>query len=152
METPKHEPRSADSSAIQMWEHTLSQIPTTFGKLVYISSLRDVNTGCYQHHGLAQMFGADEAAKTLRESHRKIFAEWLSYDLPQQKQDLERYLSSFHIDKRTILATWIRLTPYRNLIPTDAGDPERKLYLADFEAILELLRNEHDVALTDPDA
>ena len=135
-----------------MWRHTLNQIPSTFGKLVYISSLRDTNTGRYEHHGLSQIFGEDETDKALRESHQKTFAEWLSYDLARQKEDLDLYLSSFQVDKRTILATWIRLTPYRNLLPAEAGEPERKLYLADFEAILELLKNEHDVVLTDPDA
>lgn len=152
MKPHRHGKQGQDCGAAEMWRHTLSQIPSTFGKLVYISSLRDVNSGRYEHHGLTQMYGEQETDKALRESHHQVFAEWLSYDLAQQKEDLDRYLSSFHIDKRTILSTWIRLTPYRNLMPTDIGDPERKLYLADFEAILELLKNEHDVAPTDPDA
>jgi hypothetical protein len=152
MEPLRHGTQSEEGGAAEMWRHTLSQIPSTFGKLVYISSLRDVNTGRYEHHGLAQLFGEQETEKALRESHRKVFAEWLSYNLEQQKEDLDRYLSSFQVDKRTILATWTRLTPYRNLMPADLGEPERKLYLADFEAVLDLLRNEHDVALTDPDA
>lgn len=135
-----------------MWRHSLAQIPSTFGKLVYISSLRDSNTGRYQHDGLSQIFGEDETDHVLRESHQSTFAEWLSFDLARQKEDLEQYLSSFQVDKRTILATWIRLAPYRNLLPAEAGEPERNLYMADFEAILELLKNEHDVVLTDPDA
>ena len=31
-------------------------------------------------------------------------------------------------------------------------DPERRLYLSDLETLLELLKNEHDVAMPDPDA
>lgn len=139
-------------AAADLWRHTLNQIPSTFGRLVYLASLRDQNTGRYEHHGLSQMFGEAETDEALRESHTASFCEWLCFDLEQQKSDLDLYLSSFQPDRRTILATWIRLTPYRNLPPASAGEPERRLYLADLEAILELLRREYDVSGQDQDA
>jgi hypothetical protein len=71
--------------------------------------------------------------------------------LEQQKADLDLYLSSFQADRRTILSTWIRLAPYRNLVPASARDPERRLYLADLEALLEILKAENDVSVPDPD-
>ncbi len=119
---------------------------------MYLASLRDPNTGRYEHHGLAQTFGELAADEALRESHTASFSEWLSYNLEQQKSDLDLYLCSFQPDKRTILTTWIRLTPYRNLVPASAGEPERRLYLADLEALLELLKHEYDVSDQDPDA
>jgi len=139
-------------AAADLWRHTLTQIPSMFGRLVYLASLRDQNTGRYEHHGLSQVFSGQESDQALRESHAQTFSEWLCYDLERQKADLDLYLSSFNVDKRTILATWIRLAPYRNLVPASARDPERRLYLADLEALLELLKNEHDVASPDPDA
>ena len=60
-------------------------------------------------------------------------------------------MSSLQADKRTIVATWIRLTPYKNLMPTAVRDPERRLYLSDLETLLDLLKNEHDVATPDLD-
>ena len=138
-------------AADELWRHTLSQIPSSFGRLVYLASLRDQNTGRYGHHGLSQMFGEDESDRTLRQSHEQTFADWLGFDLKQQKQDLDLYLSAFQVEKRTILATWIRLAPYRNLTPTTVQEPERRLYLTDIEAILELLSSENDVEPLDPD-
>ena len=140
-----------EGSADELWRHTIGQIPSSFGRLVYLSSLRDQNTGRYEHHGLSQMFGEEEADQTLRQSHEQTFAEWLCFDLRQQKEDLDLYLSAFQVEKRTILATWIRLAPYRNLTPTNVQVPERRLYLTDIEAILELLNNENDVEPLDPD-
>jgi hypothetical protein len=108
---------------------------------VYLASLRDQNTGRYEHHGMSQVFGDDEADQSLRESHGRTFADWLCFGLELQKADLDLYLSSFEPDKRTILETWIRLAPYRNLVPASAREVERRLYLTDLEALLDLLKN-----------
>lgn len=151
METPRRRGNVERGAAADLWRHTLSQIPSVFGRLVYLASLRDSNTGRYEHHGLAQMFGEGEADSALRESHTQAFSEWLAYNLEQQKSDLDLYLSSFQSDRRTILSTWIRLAPYRNLVPAAALDPDRRLYLADLEALLEILRAENDVSGPDPD-
>ncbi len=140
------------SAAAELWRNTLAQIPSLFGRLVYLASLRDQNTGRYEHHGLAQLFGEEVTDEALRESHAATFQDWLCYTLEQQKTDLDLYLAGLDTDKRTLLDTWIRLAPYRTLVPASARDVERKLYLADLETLLELLKNEYDVAAPDPDA
>jgi hypothetical protein len=139
-------------AAADLWRHTLSQVPSVFGRMVYLCSLREPNTGVYQHYGLAQSFGDEEADRVLRESHQHAFAEWLCFNLEQQKADLDLYLSGLDGNRRVILDTWIRLAPYRNLIPSTTREVERQLYLTDLETILELLRSEYGVASPDPDA
>ena len=140
------------SAAADLWRNTLSQIPTTFGRLIYLASLRDQNTGVYQHHGLSQIFGPEQADQTLKQSHNVVFAEWLCFTLEQQKDDLEDYLNELKEDKRTILATWIRLSPYRSFVPASAREVERNLFNTDLETVLELLRFDYAVASPDPDA
>ncbi|MGI8745289.1 MAG: hypothetical protein ACR2NN_22495 [Bryobacteraceae bacterium] len=132
-----------------LWRNTLSQIPSVFGRLVYLSALRNPNSARYSHHGLALMFGEEEANRALRKSHARAFHDWLSFNLERQKSDLDLYLSALFEDRKTVLEAWISLTPYRNLIPNSAKTMERRLYLADFNAILELLKNEY--AAEDPD-
>jgi len=139
-------------AAADLWRNTLSQIPTLFGRLVYLSSLRDANSGTYDHYGLAQVFGAKEADRTLRQSHTQAFAAWLNLNLEQQKSDLEDYLAGLEDDINSILGNWIRLAPYRNLIPARAREVERQLYLTDLEVVIELLKFDHDVASHDPTA
>ena len=135
-----------------LWRHTLSQVPSLFGRLVYLCSLRDPNTGSYQHYGLAQVFGAEAANRVLCESHEQSFGSWICLTLEQQKADLDLYLSGLSGNRCTILDTWIRLQPYRNLVPSTTRQVERELYMTDLDAILGLLKNEYGVASPDPDA
>ena len=139
-------------AAADLWRNTLSRIPSVFGRLVYLSSLRDPNTGRYEHHGLGLVFGDRQADIALQSSHTDTFLEWLCYDLEQQKADLNLYLSDLPELKKTVLDTWLRLAPYRNLLPGSASDVEKRVYLSDLEALLAVLRNEYGVADLDPDA
>jgi hypothetical protein len=140
------------SAAADLWRNTISQIPSVFGKLVYLASLRNPNNGCYEHHGLALVFGEDEANKALKNSHAKVFAEWLAFNLEEQKADLDFYISGLLENKRVVIDTWIRLAPYRNLPPATVRGVERRLYIADFTALLELFKAAYGVAEPDPDA
>lgn len=140
------------SAASDLWRNTLSQIPTVFGRLVYLASLRNSNNGNYEHHGLGLVFGEDEANRALKDSHAAVFAEWLAFNLEQQKADLDLYLAGLFENKRVVLDTWVRLAPYKNLVPASVRGVERRLYITDLEALLELLKNVHAVAAPDPDA
>lgn len=130
-------------AAADLWRNTLSQIPTVFGRLVYLASLRDANSGAYLHHGLAQVFGVGESDQILRMSHTEGFSEWLCFDLEQQKADLDSYLLDLGEDRRSVVEAWLTLSPYRNLIPASVSEPERMFYLSDFEALLQLLKGEY---------
>jgi hypothetical protein len=136
-------------AAYDLWRHTLCHIPSVFGRLFFLASLRNQNSGRYEHHGLSQVFGSLEASRALKKSHREAFSEWISYKMDEQKADLELYLSDQPEDKRTILKTWEKLEPYRNVLPSSAKDVEKKLYLSDLRALLSTLRNATDAG--DPD-
>jgi hypothetical protein len=140
------------SAASDLWRNTLSQIPTVFGRLVYLASLRNPNNANYQHHGLGLVFGEDEANRALKDSHSAVFAEWLTFNLEQQKADLDLYLAGLFEDKRVVVETWVRLAPYQNLIPTSIRGVERRLYINDLAALMELFKNVYAVAALDPDA
>ncbi|MBV9768383.1 MAG: hypothetical protein JOZ32_02325 [Bryobacterales bacterium] len=140
------------SAASDLWRNTISQIPSVFGRLVYLASLRNGNNGSYEHHGLALVFGEDEANKAMKASHSTVFAEWLSFNIEEQKADLDLYIAGLLEDKRVVVDTWIRLAPHKNLIPASVRGVERRLYLADLTALMELLRGAYGVAARDQDA
>jgi hypothetical protein len=98
------------------------------------------------------IFGEDEANRALRKGHNQAFSDWLGFNIEQQKADLDLYLSAVCEEKETVLRAWIKLNPYRSLIPNSAKPEERRLYLADFKAVLELLMTECSVDGPDPGA
>jgi hypothetical protein len=116
----------------EYWRQVLAQIPTSFGRLVYMASLWDAPAGSYYHGDLCRLMGQEDADRTLCLSHHQIFSQWLGFSLAEQKADLERYLNSSG-GPRFALA-------YRNLAPPTAREVERQLYITDLETLLELLR------------
>lgn len=127
-------------AASDLWRNTLSHIPTLFGRLVYLASLRNPNSGVYQHHGMALLYGDEEADKALRESHAKVFGEWLRAGLEIQKADLDGYLSGLVENKPVVIDTWMKLMPHRNLVPLTASQADRLLFVDDFETLLRVLK------------
>ena len=131
-----------DRPAEELWSRTLSKIPTAYGRLVYLASLRDPDSGRYRHHGLAMVFSEKAAHEALAGSHLNSFREWLAMSLEEQKADLDVYMSEQPTDQRTLVENWIRLQPFRNLMPAPVTAPEEELFLADVAALLSVLRNE----------
>jgi hypothetical protein len=140
------------AAAPDLWRHTLAQIPSVFGRIVYLAGLRDSNSGQYVHHGLIAVFGEEQAHQAMKGSHQDLFAEWLEFGLEAQRRDLEVYLGGLEAGQPKVLETWGRLEPYRNLPPDTASAPERELFLADIETLLMLMRREHGVSSPGPGA
>jgi hypothetical protein len=129
------------NAAQDLWKHTLSRIPTVLGRLIYLASLRDPNSGIYRHHGLSGAFGREESGKALRESHEQTFAEWLKLPLSARHQDLMAYLAGLEDPPQTVLAHWLGSKAYRAQVPSSAREAERRLFFEDLEALLETTRN-----------
>jgi len=145
---------AADKQAIlsESWRRTIGGIDTLLGRLGYLASLRNLNTGTYEHFGLSERVGADEVDRMIRRSHVETFQQWLCFSLERQKEELEEYLSGQGGNHRDILSNWLHLGPYAAWVPAESRDVERKLFYSDLEMVLELVRNEYGVASRDPDS
>jgi hypothetical protein len=143
---------SIDRNAEYLWRQTLSKIDTVFGRLEYLSSLRNQHTGRYEHHGLGLRMGVETSHFTLLQSHEAAFADWVSFSLEAQKRELSAYLSQREEPGEEIVKSWIRVKPFPTWIPETTRSAERALFLSDLDILLELLRREMGVVLTDPDA
>jgi hypothetical protein len=151
---------SREAAVAESWQRTLSGIPTLIGRIIYLSSLRNVHTGTYEHFGLSQRIGETEVDRILRRSHMNVFQDWLCCGLERQKEELESYFSELSSDnspekggdQREIIANWLTMEPWNNWVPGESRDVERKLFSADLAVVLELLRVEFGVASRDPES
>ena len=125
-----------------LWRRTLSQIPSLFGRLAWLASLRNPNTGLYEHHGLAVLFGKDGSNKALRLSHLACCREWLNSSLRDQMADLRLHLAMQAEQSGEVLENWKELGYWRTILPASIRAAERQLYLAEVETLLTVLRNE----------
>ena len=137
-------PEGTRGPAAELWRKTLSRIPTHFGRLVFLSSLRDALTGRYSHAPLSEIVGREITDRTLCHSHHEIFSEWLGFTLAQQKADLDEYLGT--------ASSPSDMAQYRDIAPATAHLVERQLYLTDLETLLELRRFERGGAYPVPEA
>ena len=66
--------------------------------------------------------------------------------------DIKIYIASIEqFDTATLIDSWLRLTPYKYLVPASIQGPERQKHVSDFEILLGLLKNVYGVASPDPE-
>jgi hypothetical protein len=131
------------------WGRELAEIETAYGRLVYLAGLRDSNSGRYEHYA-TEPSSRNRVHTYFLRLHEAIFREWVNYTLERKKADIEFYIGGLDsVDRSELVDAWLRLTPYKNLVPAAIRGPDREKHISDFEAILGLLRNVYGVASPD---
>lgn len=126
------------SAGANLFQRTLSQIPSFFGRMMYLASLRDPHTGTYRHHGFASAFGTVKSQEALRKSHVKTFRHWLNLSLKERKADLQLYLDTLDDPNGLVVSYWMESRGYLHCIPDAAGKAAREHYGTDMEQLLRM--------------
>jgi hypothetical protein len=117
-----------------IWQDQVSRIPTSFGRLVYLASLRDPRSGLYGSPVLTGRFSGEELDCALRIAHRVAFTGWLCLGVEEQKADLDIF---FELGFGKPLDDWRDEDLYRHFIPDGARQAERALYFLGLRLLLE---------------
>lgn len=120
--------------------NSLASIQNDFGRLTYITSLRDLSTGRYEHEGLSALYPAVAIQQALRQCHEEIFARILETPLALQEADLRSFLEGMDGSLRSTVLHWRQMEAYRVLMPEDSPDYLKELFCSNLRALLEILQ------------
>jgi hypothetical protein len=119
---------------------TLDRMEGLFSRLIYLSSLRDYNTGRYYHTGLESRYGCEAVSEGLYQCHIQVFEELVSLPLKAQTDDLVRFFQSLREERSRLVDAWERLRSYQILPPEHSSPLARELFENNVGIILKILR------------
>jgi len=92
---------------------SLAAIPSAFGRLIYVSSLRG-SDGRYRHDGLAALYADAAVQLALEDCHEELFARVLETPLSEQEWDLRISLAALEGESKGILRGGASASATRN--------------------------------------
>jgi hypothetical protein len=118
---------------------TLSDMPRSLDRLIYLASMRDYNTGLYYHDGLASRFTQEVACEALADCHREAFNELVACSLRELVGQMEGYIRSTHTSPPDFIAAWKKLEPYRIAVPVRTDPVLAQFLFSSFKIALAIL-------------
>ena len=128
---------------------TLAGIPGLFARLVYISSMRDLSSGRYEHAGLSALYPEAAVQQALQLCHEQIFERILELPLSDQELDLRNCLEGMEGGLIGAVSHWRQMEAYRVFVPETVPDYLKELFCSNLRALLEILDNIHSPAHSD---
>lgn len=115
---------------------TLAAISTDFGRLYYVSSLKDSDSGRYQHDGLMSLYPESAVQTGLSHCHEELFSRILETPLKEQERDLRACLVSAGDKYWDVVETWRESRFFREMCPEGLPDYLNDLFCSNMGALL----------------
>ena len=115
----------------------LEPLEGSFARMVYLASLRNSATGCYEHPDLSLAYRKESVHQALAKCHEELFERLLELPLIQQQQEFFQYLESTgqlipedNAKRLALLDSWA---------PSEVPDYLKELFRSNLQALCELL-------------
>lgn len=115
---------------------TLRAISTVFGRLYYVSSLRESDHGRYVHEGLSALYSEGAVQEGLAQCHEELFSRILETPLSEQSRDLSNCLRAAGEGYWELLEAWQKNCDFRDLCPEAVPDYLRDLLCSNLDVLL----------------
>jgi hypothetical protein len=115
---------------------TLAAIPTDFGRLYYVSSLKDADSGRYEHDGLRTLYSENAVQAGLSHCHEELFSRILETPLREQERDLHACLGSAGDKYRDVVESWRETRYFKEMCPEGLPDYLHDLFCSNMGALL----------------
>jgi hypothetical protein len=115
---------------------TLAAISADFGRLYYVSSLKDAASGRYQHQGLSSIYPEDAVQTGLAHCHDELFSRILETPLQQQERDLHACLASAGDKYWEVVENWQENQSFGEMCPEGLPSYLRELFHSNMSALL----------------
>jgi hypothetical protein len=116
--------------------HTLAAIPTDFGRLYYVSSLKNADSGRYEHDGLKSLYPENAVQAGLSHCHEELFSRILETPLREQERDLHACLSSSGDKYRDVVESWRETRYFKEMCPEGLPDYLHDLFCSNMGTLL----------------
>ncbi len=118
---------------------TLAVIPSDFGRLYYVCTLKNPVTGRYEHDGLKEMYPENSVQAALAHCHAELFSKILETPLREQERDVRKSLETAGDELWSIVAAWRASRPYCAMCPEGMPSYLSDLFSSNMDALLAII-------------
>jgi hypothetical protein len=115
---------------------TLAAISSDFGRLYYVSSLKDSRSGRYEHDGLMSLYPESAVQTGLSHCHEELFSRILETPLKDQERDLRACLNSAGEKYWDVVESWRESRYFQEMCPDGLPVYLQDLFCSNMGALL----------------
>jgi hypothetical protein len=115
-------------------------LPNDLSRLIFVSTLRDNNSGHYYHPEVAHRYSAQLADQAMLDCHARVYGEVLTLSIEQLTEQLDVYISTVPVPRGRLIETWTKLRAYRATIPVNSNAISAEIFFMKLEVALAILQ------------
>ena len=124
---------------------SLAAISSDFGRLYYVSLLKDSGTGRYEHEGLMSLYPENAVQAGISHCHEELFSRILEAPLMEQEQDLRECLGKAGDEYWDVVENWQENRFFQTMCPTGLPEYLSDLFCSNVGALLAIFSaNKHN--------